>query len=149
MKVRVSGRLPARFSTDLVSATVEATVHRAKKPSRGSIAVRFVTPAEIQRLNTVYRKKRKPTDVLSFSSQENVTFPSTPDGEQELGDIFVCPAVAKAEATRRSISFHEELVRLISHGTLHLLGYDHATESDERRMFGLQEDVVERLMSRV
>jgi probable rRNA maturation factor len=145
MHVHVSGRVPNRFSPSLVSETIEATFRRAKRSASGDVSVRFVSEQEIKTLNARYRGKKRATDVLSFSSQEVSSFPTGPRTEKEWGDLFVCPSYARKEALRRGIPFHEELVRLISHGALHLLGYDHATERDEHRMFGLQEEVVERV----
>ena len=137
-------RLPSELQeTDLSRIGNELTaLLRVKKPVE--ISLSFVSSPAIQVLNKQYRKKDRPTDVLSFSSLE----PALPKGMAESsswGDIIVCPAYAKVEAKRRSISLHEELVRLIVHGVLHLAGYDHATKQDELTMFGLQERVVERV----
>lgn len=144
--VHVSGRVPQQFPVSLASKAVEATFRKAKQNARGAVGIRFVSESEITSLNDQYRKKRKPTDVLSFSAQESA-FPVGVSSDVEWGDIFICSSYARREADRRGILFQEELVRLISHGMLHLLGYDHATEADEHRMFGLQEDVVQRVAS--
>lgn len=71
----------------------------------------------MRRLNHRHTGKDRPTDVLAF------TLPS-PDGSI-VGDIYVCPAVARTEARQRGIPAREELIRLVIHGTLHVLGYDH------------------------
>jgi len=65
----------------------------------------------------------------------------------ELGDLAVCTQVAVREAKRRKIDPAEELVRLLAHGTLHLAGMDHATERDERRIFKMQEAIIEKVLS--
>ncbi|MFA5935872.1 MAG: rRNA maturation RNase YbeY [Patescibacteria group bacterium] len=148
MKVLVCGALPKGLSSSVVTATVAATFRQAKRTARGSLSVQFVTEAKIAKLNGAYRGKHRSTDVLSFSSTEG-DFPGASSKEYEWGDIFVCPAYAKREARRRSISLVEELLRLVSHGTLHLLGYDHANERDEMKMFALQESAVESAMRRV
>ena len=144
MSVLVSGAVPRGLTPAQIHDTVVATFKRAKRKPSGSLSVQFVSEQKIAELNATYRGKRKPTDVLSFSSREGST-PLIPVRELEWGDLFVCTPYAKREASRRRIALPEEIVRLISHGTLHLLGYDHATEVDEARMFGLQETVVEQI----
>jgi probable rRNA maturation factor len=67
--------------------------------------------------------------------------------DTELGDIIIAPSVAREGAKRRAIGLTEELVRLIVHGTLHLMGYDHADAKTEERMFSIQEGIVERVMA--
>lgn len=144
MSVLVSGRLPNGITERRVHDTVVATFTRAKRKAAGSLSVQFVSEPEIARLNKTYRHKQRPTDVLSFSSQEG-EIPRAASQELEWGDLFVCAPYAKREASRRGITLSEEIIRLVSHGTLHLLGYDHATESEEERMFAIQEAVVERI----
>lgn len=125
----------ARISQSLVS------VLRIKKPVE--ISLSFVSQAAIQTLNKRYRKKDRPTDVLSFSSREGGLPTDLSMITSSWGDVVVCPSYAKTESSRRCIALQEELVRLITHGVLHLAGYDHATVQDERTMFRLQERVVE------
>lgn len=80
-----------------------------------------------------------PTDVMSFPMDE---LRPAPPGQAPrpgmLGDILVCPHVAKQQATRMGHSTAEEILLLVTHGILHLLGYDHATPETKERMFGLQ-----------
>jgi probable rRNA maturation factor len=92
------------------------------------VSISFVKKAEMKKLNRTYRKKDKPTDVLSFSMKEG----------RLLGDVVICPQVAKANAKKYGSSFRAELARLTAHGILHLLGYDHG-----KKMFDLQEKLTE------
>lgn len=96
----------------------------------------FVTPQVIQRLNRLYRGINRPTDVLSFAT----------DGTGELGDLVISGAIAAREAKRRGIELREELIRLLAHGTLHLLGLDHVTPREKKKMFGLQEKMVHKII---
>lgn len=114
-----------------------------------NVSLSFVTPAKIQSLNKRYRGKDRPTDVLSFSAREGALPEEVQKASTAWGDVIICPAYAKAEAKRRSLPLQEELARLVIHGVLHLAGHDHATEKDELQMFGLQERIIERLMSYV
>ncbi len=88
------------------------------------VSFSFVKKAEMKRLNGTYRKKSGPTDVLSFSMKEG----------RLLGDVVICPAVAKVNAKEYGVSLKYELTRLAAHGMLHLLGYDHG-----KKMFDLQD----------
>lgn len=140
----VHGALPLRFPKVTLPRIARefGRVRPAKHRALSLISLSFITPLRMRRLNRQYRSKDRPTDVLSFSVTEGDAFPAIRAKETaELGDIFVCPAMATREAKRRGIPLEEELVRLVVHGTLHLLGYDHATEADEDRMFALQERI--------
>jgi probable rRNA maturation factor len=115
---------------------------RAKKVA----SLSFVTESAIRKLNRVYRHIDKPTDVLSFEPDPS-TRKAGEEGKSYLGDIVVCIPYAKREASRRGMTLREELLRLIAHGVLHLSGFDHATEKEEEKMFGLQERVVDAIIS--
>ncbi|MBP7006114.1 rRNA maturation RNase YbeY [Patescibacteria group bacterium] len=106
-----------------------------------SVGVAWVSLAQMRVLNRQYRKKDRPTDVLSFE-------PIDPQEKRDayLGDLVICPDYAKVEAKRRGLSTSEEILRLVIHGTLHLAGYDHATQSDEEKMFGVQERALSRIL---
>jgi probable rRNA maturation factor len=103
---------------------VVKTLREFKVNSR-SIAIAFVTDAEIARLNKTYRKKNKPTDVLSFPTQPSE---KRPNRNKFLGDIAIAPAVARRYAKKNGRTLQTEICVLILHGLLHLLGYDHETD---------------------
>ncbi len=88
---------------------------------RVGLGILFVTDTEIQELNRQYRGKDKPTDVLSFSQVEGL--PAAHN--TELGDIVISAARAKAQRKKFGTTFNQEILRLLIHGTLHLVGYDH------------------------
>lgn len=116
-------------------------MHQLKlKSDRAAIA--FVTDSEIARLNKIYRKKNRPTDVLSFPAQSTKRV----NKDNFLGDIAIAPAVAARYAKKNGRSLQTEICVLILHGILHLLGYDHETDRGQmdrielklRRKLGLQ-----------
>jgi probable rRNA maturation factor len=115
------------------------------------ITVCLVSDAEIARMNEKFRKKKGPTDVLSFPSVTRRR-PSRPGrrsrrvkGGEFLGDIAISPATARRYAKKNGRTLSSELQVLILHGVLHLLGYDHETDQGEmgrmerklRKRFGL------------
>ena len=101
---------------------------RQLKLKSNSANIAFVTDAEIARLNKTYRKKNKPTDVLSFPAQSS----KRANKKKFLGDIAIAPAVARRYAKKNGRSLQTEICILILHGLLHLLGYDH--EADRGQM---------------
>ncbi len=126
---------------NLTNFTVDKTFFKgvAKKVLKGenkereNISVAFVSILEIQKLNKKYRKKDKPTDVLSF---EKVS-----DFKDECSEIIICPQYVKEKATDFTISLKKELAKMLIHGILHILGYDHEiSKAEEGRMFEKQEE---------
>jgi probable rRNA maturation factor len=101
------------------------------------VAVRLIGDAEMARLNETYRKKKGPTDVLSFPVAADSAKPGTLSQQvrkargEFLGDIAIAPRVARRNAKSLGRQLPEELKVLILHGVLHLLGYDHETDRGE------------------
>ncbi len=89
------------------------------------LSVSLVSPDEMSSLHERFIGERRPTDVLSF----------TMDEEGLLGDVIICPEVARTQ----SQDLAAELRLLLVHGILHLLGYDHDKEEERRAMWDLQE----------
>jgi probable rRNA maturation factor len=94
---------------------------------------------EMRRLNKAYRGKDGTTDVLSFPLLEGKRLAAGGTGTLPLGDVVVSLPQAARQAKARGAAARDEVALLLVHGILHLLGYDHATKPQERRMFGLQE----------
>lgn len=91
----------------------------------------------IQTLNRDYRNKDSVTDVISFAFEDDDTFIET--DFRVLGDIYICYERALEQAKEYGHSILRELAFLSIHGLLHLLGYDHMKEDEEKIMFDLQE----------
>lgn len=149
IRYEIRGRRPARLLPDSLSVLGRECLSLSKKEKASDCvaSVVFVDSESMRCMNRTFRGKNKLTDVLSFSTEDATPFVSKrEDGIRELGDIFICSSYARAEAKQRGVLFEEEIYRLIAHGTLHLLGYDHADTPSEKRMFGIQEAVVSRVM---
>lgn len=100
-------------------------------------SVIFVGEDEIHNINRTYRKVDRITDVISFAFEDNDDFMY--NGIRMLGDIYICIPQMKRQAEEYGHSEKRELSFLAVHGLLHLLGYDHMIEEDEKVMFSLQE----------
>ena len=115
---------------------LESFLRRAKNElglEKASLTVCLVSDAEIARMNQTFRKKKGPTDVLSFPTSARRRpvrrrgRKAIKDGEY-LGDIAISPATARRYAKKNGRKLSSELQVLILHGLLHLLGYDHETD---------------------
>jgi len=91
----------------------------------------LVSDAEIARMNEMFRKKKGPTDVLSFPATARRRGSKTAKTGAYLGDIAISPATARRYARKNGRKLSSELQVLILHGVLHLLGYDHETDRGE------------------
>lgn len=110
------------------------------------LSVTFVTNDRIQEINRDYRDKDRPTDVISFAMEElgEGEIPLVGgDMPRVLGDIIISLAKAREQADEYGHSFIRELGFLAVHGFLHLLGYDHEIEADEKKMFSRQKELLD------
>ncbi len=125
------------------SVWVHAALEGAPKSDRrgGVVTVRLVSPEESATLNSGYRDKSGPTNVLAFPA----ALPPVPEAfneEPELGDLVVCLEVARSEAAEQSKTLERHLAHLTVHGSLHLLGYDHLDDVGAERMEALERCVL-------
>ena len=101
--------------------------------------IMFIDPEPMEELHVRWLDLPGPTDVMSFPMDElrpGTADRPTPPGM--LGDICICPAIASRQAAESGHSAAEEMLLLATHGMLHLLGYDHATDAEREIMFALQ-----------
>ncbi|MCI4458800.1 MAG: rRNA maturation RNase YbeY [Thermocrinis sp.] len=125
------------------SKLLSKVAHRALEVlglSKVELSIALVSDVQIKRLNKLYRNKDKPTDVLSFPIGEKV------EDWLILGDIVISVDTARRQAQELGHSLEEELKRLLVHGLVHLLGYDHELGGEEeKKFFELEEFVLRRL----
>ncbi|WP_281190934.1 rRNA maturation RNase YbeY [Staphylococcus schleiferi] len=110
---------------------------------KAELSVTFADKDEIQAINREYRDKDRVTDVISFAFEEQEDIFEGMEMPRILGDIIICTDVAQEQAQQYNHSFERELGFLALHGFLHLLGYDHMSEEEERIMFGRQKEILE------
>ena len=111
---------------------------KSEKITKASFNIILIDDQEITKINKMYRKKDKPTDVISFALEDNKQT-TTAYNKRILGDIYISVETAKKQAKEYNHSLTRELCFLSVHGLLHLLGYDHIKEKDEKIMFEKQE----------
>ncbi|NPA57846.1 MAG: rRNA maturation RNase YbeY [Aquificae bacterium] len=110
----------------------------------GELSITLTDDETIRQLNKEWRKKDRPTDVLSFPIDEK------PPAYRYriLGDVVISLPYAKRQAEEIGIPYRDEVVRLLTHGILHLLGYDHeGCPAEAEKMFRLQDRIYEKITS--
>lgn len=108
------------------------------------LGIIFVNEKPMTDLHIQWMDEPGPTDVLSFPMDE--LRPGADDGplvEGVLGDVVICPQVARLQAEAAGHSMMDEVHLLLTHGVLHLVGFDHAEPDEEREMFKLQKSLLE------
>lgn len=120
--------------TDDNLKTVEKLIKMIFKPikEKHTFNIIFVSDEKIRSLNQTYRGIDKVTDVLSFLEED--------DGY--IGDVFIALDQAKRQALEYNHSLDREIGFLVTHGYLHLLGFDHQTEAEEIKMRTKQEAIL-------
>ena len=104
-------------------------IQRTLKIEDAQVTIAFVGDAEITQWNESYRKKKGPTDVLSFPAASKGR--RGKKSEKNLGDIAISPETARRYAKENGRTLQQELRVLMLHGVLHLMGYDHETDRGE------------------
>lgn len=112
-----------------------------EKVNNAIFSIIFVEDEEIHKINREYRNVDRITDVISFAFEDNENIMY--NDIRMLGDIYICIPQMKRQAESYGHSEKRELSFLTVHGLLHLLGYDHMEENDEKEMFALQELILD------
>ena len=123
---------------------IEKTFKHLKLKFDPIISVSLVDNKFIHEMNRDYRGIDRPTDVISFAFLDNEDRQALYKGKEPvcLGDIYISVDKAKEQAEEYGHSLERELSFLFVHGLLHLLGYDHMSEEDEKVMFKLQDEIL-------
>ena len=139
MSIEVSNESGVRADGREIVALAEHVLAAMHVHRNAEMSVLLVDEAAMSALHERWMDEPGPTDVLSFPMDElrpGRDGAPTPPGL--LGDIVVCPQVAARQAEKARHSTADEILLLVTHGILHLLGYDHAEPAEEKEMFDLQ-----------
>ena len=137
VQLQVLHRARPGVDENLLRALVEAVLTAEQVNGRCELTVLFVDDSEIRRLNARHRGINRPTDVLSFPLADQAGkdgFIAPPAARWQLGDIVVSHPRAVAQATEYGHSVERELGYLVTHGLLHILGYDHEHQAQRAQM---------------
>jgi probable rRNA maturation factor len=136
MKIELMNESTYKCDEDRIKSLADFTLSKLGIHPDSELSIRLVNEDEITQLHIKWMDLSGPTDVLSFPMDE-MKPNSASNGPGVIGDIVLCPAFAEKNGKQ---SLEDELELLTVHGVLHLLGYDHEELSEEKEMFGLQEE---------
>jgi len=143
--VQVDDEQAAEVDCTEIARAIWVTLQDAGQ-SQAEVTLVITGDEAVRALNAQYRGIDAPTDVLSFSAQEPAPgFIAPPEASQYLGDIIVALPFVKRQSEELGRALIDELRLMAVHGTLHLLGHDHADAQDEAAMWEIQDRILERL----
>ena len=134
--IKVHNLTGSQIDEDFLKKIARNVLKKEGGEQKMELSIILVSPWRIKELNKKYRKENRITDVLSFGQELNSKrskFPSLPNEYFELGDIVICLSQVKKNARKFNLSFKKELVLVLIHGILHLLGYDHERSDKEAK----------------
>jgi probable rRNA maturation factor len=142
MSVEVNNETIWQFDAKVFSELGLWVMDQMRVSTQSDLTILFVDPEPIAQLHLRWMNLEGPTDVMSFPMDELRPGDAKTTVEGVLGDIVICPWVAAQQAAAAGHGTMQEMLLLAIHGTLHLLGYDHATPQQEQQMFALQRQLL-------
>ena len=137
-QVHIGGLSGALGSLRSVFEQVTREIFRSHGIDKYTLSVTFVGDDEIAKLNSASLGREGPTDVIAFDlSEDGLPF-------DKVGDVYISLDTALANSERFGVSRSEELLRLVVHGALHVLGHEDGSSSERKNMETLQEELVEK-----
>ncbi len=126
---------------ELFQSWIEATVDKeGSDPSDCELSIRLVDEAESAELNSTYREKTGPTNVLSFPFDSVIAMEP-----RLLGDLVICSNIVEKEALAQNKAKQDHWAHMVVHGCLHLLGYDHIEDDEADEMEALEVTILKSL----
>ena len=146
MPVELNDEQDDPLEIDALGALAAVVLRGEGLPDDTLVSLTFVDTAEITHLNEEHLDRSGATDVLAFPIEELVPG-HVPARQSEgpplmLGDVVVCPAVVRTQASNADVAFEDEMALMVVHGVLHLLGYDHENDGDAEMMEERERDLL-------
>jgi probable rRNA maturation factor len=138
----VRGVSTSGLRADEVRRLADAAYRAAGGKGSAEMTVTVVVDRRMRTLNRRHRGKDKTTDVLSFGYEDARDLVGPKGGTRTLGDVFISLPQVRRQAKEIGRTVRQEFALMVVHGTLHLMGFDHETLAQERRMFGLQHEIL-------
>jgi len=144
MSIEISNESEIQVDTDRVLSLATSVREALKLHPMVDVGIIFVDEEPMTDLHVKWMDEPGPTDVLSFPMDElRPGSDLVPSPEGVLGDIVVCPQVAQRQAETAGHPAINEILLLVTHGMLHLVGFDHAEPEEEKEMFSLQRKLLD------
>ena len=137
--------LTKNISEEEISKLTELILSYLEQDNLTELTIMLVNDTYIHGINKKYRNKDNPTDVISFVNNPEVIIPN-----KYLGDIIISLDTAEKQAEEQKVELIEEITRLLTHGILHLIGYEHENVSINiaNKMFDKQEEIIKNVRSK-
>ena len=136
MHIHITEDVPSGCTTEQLARLITHHLAYLELHPDCEVSVSFVDETRMSELHVEWMNEPGPTDVLSFPMDE------LRSGDADagiLGDIVICPSFVERQASEKGLPLNQEVEFLLTHGMLHLIGYDHATEEEYTEMFALQD----------
>jgi len=140
--IEVNNLTDFEIDEKFIKKIVREILKQEKKKKELKMSIALVSPQVIKKLNRTYRKKNRITDILSFSASDPKTAKADFFREKkDLGEIIICPQKVKKNSQKYKTDFEAEFLKVLIHGVLHLLKYDHerskkkAKQMDKKQKF--------------
>jgi len=140
MPVEIVRRGPGKKFPSRKLMTIARAILDLTGQEKAELSLALIGNTEMRRLNARYRSKDYPTDVLSFPAEKNLPVETPP----LIGDVIISVEKAAEQAKARRRRLDEEMVTLLIHGIVHLLGYDHERSAKDARVMGRLEKKIHR-----
>lgn len=137
-------QVPCPWSRRQIIKIVQSAAKIDDKIS-GGLEISIIDDRAMRKLNRDYRGVDRTTDVLAFAWREEKSFPN----DDYLGQIYISYPRIKRQAGKLEVDIKEEFFRILAHGLLHLVGYDHQDEKMAKKMFARQEKIVAKILADV
>ena len=145
MTIEINNESEIDVNLESVRALAEHVISSLNLHPAVDLGIIFVDEAPMTDLHIKWMDEPGPTDVLSFPMDElRPGSDELPSPEGVLGDVVICPQVAQRQAEAAGHPALNEMLLLLTHGILHLVGFDHAEPEEEREMFALQRELLEK-----
>lgn len=141
LELQVAVDFPGLPDADVVRQWAAVALAESGRTRDAELVVRLVNAAESESLNSRYRGKQGPTNVLSFPFEA----PPEVNGLNLLGDVVICAPVVLAEAVTQRKPAEAHWAHMVVHGVLHLVGYDHGDDGEAERMESLESRILDHL----
>ena len=122
---------------------MKAILHALKLPN-SEISLLFVDQGEMAQYHKTYLERKGPTDILSFPSPP---FPTPFHENQPMGDLLICMELVKRNAKKHKRMVRVELAQVLIHGVLHLMGHDHPSAKELKKMRKIEKKILEKVQS--
>lgn len=144
-RILIDKQIKDRDITKKFIKDITTEILKALNLDNVEVSITLTDDETIRQINRDWRGKDKPTDVLSFPMDETVGY-----RYKVLGDVIISIPYAKRQAHQIGLTEREEILRLLIHGILHLLGYDHErSQEDEKIMFEIQDKIFYQLKNKL